>query len=74
MLNLHRLLKSRNLRTRLLLQIHDELVFEVPPEELDVVAPLIRGEMVGALGERLEVPLGVNIEVGDNWLETEAMA
>jgi DNA polymerase-1 len=72
MLNLHRLLK-KSYRTRLLLQIHDELVFEVPPEELEEIAPLIRREMVGALGAKLEVPLGVNIEVGDNWLETHSI-
>ena len=74
MVNLHRLLKQRHFRTRLLLQIHDELVFEVPPEELAEVASLIRSEMVGALAGRLAVPLGVNIEVGDNWLETQTVS
>ena len=74
MVNLHRLLKQRHLRTRLLLQIHDELVFEVPPEELAEVAPLIHDEMVGALAGRFTVPLGVNIEVGDNWLDTEMVS
>ena len=73
MLNLHRLLQ-KSYRTRLLLQIHDELVFEVPPEELDELVPLIRREMAGALGAKLQVPIGVNIEVGDNWLEMEAVA
>lgn len=72
MLNLHRLLEKENYRTRLLLQIHDELVFEVPPEELDRVALLVRREMTEALAAKLEVPLGVDIEVGDNWLDTVA--
>jgi DNA polymerase I len=71
MVNLHRILHQENYRTRLLLQIHDELVFEVPPEEVATVAPLIRREMTGALGAKLEVPIGVDMGVGENWLEME---
>ena len=45
MLNIHRRLKREKRRARMLLQIHDELVFEVPPEEFDAVARLVHEEM-----------------------------
>jgi DNA polymerase-1 len=54
---------------RMLLQVHDELVFEVPPLELDEVTALVRREMEGAA--TLSVPLLVDVGVGDNWLETK---
>ena len=55
------------------MQIHDELVFEVPPEELDEVVELVREEMTTPLEERLklEVPLRVELGVGRNWLDVE---
>jgi len=71
MVNLHRLFRQEKYRARLLLQIHDELVFEIPPEELATVAPLIRREMTEALGTKLDVPLGVDMGVGENWLDME---
>ncbi len=70
MLNVHRRLRREGLRARLLLQIHDELVFELPPEERAVVVELVRTEMTGALADRLEVPLGVDLGIGPNWLDT----
>ncbi|MEO8575064.1 MAG: DNA polymerase I [Gemmatimonadales bacterium] len=54
---------------RMLLQVHDELVFEVPPEELDAIKVLVKREMEGAA--ELSVPLVVDIGVGANWLETK---
>jgi DNA polymerase-1 len=51
------------------LQIHDELVFEVPPEELKEVSHLVHEEMSQALAGRLQVPLKVDVEVGPNWLD-----
>jgi DNA polymerase-1 len=54
------------LRSRLILQIHDELMIEGPPEESDAVASLVTSEMVGAW--ELDPPLGVDIGVGENWL------
>ncbi len=54
------------LRSRLILQIHDELMIEGPPEESDEVRSLITSEMVGAW--ELDPPLGVDIGVGENWL------
>ena len=70
MLHVHRRLRKENRRSRLLLQIHDELVFEVPPEERETACKLVREEMTAALSERLTVPLQVDIGIGPNWLDT----
>ncbi|AHC13730.1 DNA polymerase I [Salinispira pacifica] len=60
-------LKKQNLQTRLLLQVHDELIFEVPENELDGVEELLGRIMPGAV--ELSVPLSVNIERGASWGE-----
>jgi DNA polymerase-1 len=73
MLNLHHRLKSEGRRTRMLLQIHDELVFEAPPEELETAARLVKEEMTGALAAQLDVPLEVDLAVGPNWLDVKPM-
>mgnify|MGYP006278882495 CR=1 FL=1 len=65
MLRLHRRLREENLRSRMLLQVHDELVLEVPEEERDTVIPVICEAMQGAF--ELRVPLSVDVEVGANW-------
>ena len=67
MINIHRRLSQNGLRTRMLLQVHDELVFEVPEEELDAVIPMVREEMEGIYP--LRVPLKVDINKGRNWDE-----
>ena len=67
MINIHRLLIKRNYKTKMLLQVHDELVFEVPEEEVEELIPLIRKEMEGVYP--LSVPLKVDISVGKNWEE-----
>jgi len=67
MINIHRRLGERGLRTRMLLQVHDELLFEVPEDELDMVRRLIREEMECAVS--LSVPLRVDIGVGRNWAD-----
>jgi DNA polymerase-1 len=74
MLNVWRRLKSEGRRARMLLQIHDELVFEVPPDELPGVARLVHDEMARALADRLQVKLKVDVEAGPNWLETQPVA
>jgi DNA polymerase-1 len=56
---------DRPLRARVLLQVHDELVLEVPRDEVDVVAQIVRSTMEGAL--KLDVPLTVDVKVGDDW-------
>ena len=58
---------ERGLDTRLVLQIHDELVFEAPRDEVDTVCAIVRREMEEVLP--LAVPLAVDVGVGDNWGE-----
>ena len=60
-------LTKQNLKTRMLLQVHDELVFEAPEEEEEIVTALIKNEMENAY--KTSVPLLVEVGVGDNWLE-----
>jgi DNA polymerase I len=67
MINLHELL--RDYQARLLLQVHDELVFEVPPDELEILQPLIKSEMESAMS--LSVPLVVDVHLGKNWMEAK---
>lgn len=58
---------EKNLKTKMLLQVHDELVFEAPEEEVDLVSELIKTEMESAY--KTTVPLLVEVGVGNNWLE-----
>lgn len=67
MVNLHEILQ--NYQTRLLLQVHDELVFEVPPSEWEELQPKIKSAMENAVS--LSVPLVVDIHSGQNWMETK---
>jgi DNA polymerase-1 len=71
MLNVYRRLKGEKWRSRMLLQIHDELVFESPPEELENLKALVREEMTTPVAKRLgmEVPLVVDLASGPNWLD-----
>ena len=62
-------LRSRNLSSRMLLQVHDELVFEVPGPELDEVRSLVKYEMEHAA--ELSVPLVVDLGEGENWLDAK---
>ncbi len=66
MINLQKNLKE-NFQTKMLLQVHDELVFDVPKSELERLKPIIKETMENAV--KLNVPLEVEIGVGDNWLE-----
>lgn len=69
MLNVHRRLKAEDRQAKMLLSVHDELVFECPPGEVTELARLVREEMTGAM--TLAVPLDVEIAAGKNWLEVE---
>jgi DNA polymerase-1 len=69
MIRIHRALEDRRLSSKMLLQVHDELVFEVPGPELEQVQELVRYEMEHAAA--LSVPLVVDIGIGDNWLSTK---
>ncbi|WP_448060213.1 DNA polymerase I [Cellulomonas hominis] len=67
MMGVDRALRERELRSRLLLQVHDELVLEVAPGERDAVEQLVRAEMGAAV--ELSVPLDVSVGVGASWHE-----
>jgi DNA polymerase-1 len=74
MIDVHRALLERpapatGLRARMILTVHDELLFEVPRAEADEVAALVKTHMEGAA--RLAVPLTVDIGIGDNWNEAK---
>ncbi len=68
MIQIHHDLKSKNLKSKMLLQVHDELVFDVLKEELDVVKTIVENRMRNAIST-LSVPMEVGIGVGNNWLE-----
>jgi DNA polymerase I len=67
MVRLHEVLSKY--QARLLLQVHDELVFEVPPQEWEELQPQIKSVMENAV--ELTVPLLVDVRAGDNWMETK---
>jgi len=69
MVRIHAALRRDGFRTRMLLQVHDELVFEAPEDEVERVRPLVKGLMEGAAV--LQVPLVVDVGVGRNWLEAK---
>ena len=69
MIRIDRALRETGLEARMLLQVHDELVFEVPPSELETVKSLVKVQMEGAAD--LAVPLLVDMGTGANWLETK---
>jgi DNA polymerase-1 len=68
MVRVYRELNERRLATRMVLQIHDELLFDVPRAEVDTVRDLVKQAMTTVLD--IGVPLDVSIGVGDTWLET----
>lgn len=69
MIKVYNAIKEKNLSTKLKLQIHDELILETPPEELEVVCDLLRECMQNACS--LSVPLNVDISWGHTWAETK---
>jgi DNA polymerase-1 len=67
MIHIHNRLKRENFRSRMVLQVHDELLFEVPDGEVGLVRSMVKEEMEGV--HPLDVPLRVDIHIGDNWDE-----
>lgn len=67
MINIHKKLTSENWKSKMLLQVHDELVFDVHHSELEKIQPLIKFEMENA--HQMAVPLEVELGVGKDWLE-----
>jgi len=72
MIRLHRELAERYPEAKMLLQVHDELVFDVPDSDVEPVATLVREVMVNAL--RLDVPLEVEVKAGPNWYAMQPVA
>jgi DNA polymerase-1 len=70
MIGAARALDEAGLRTQLILTIHDELLFEGPPEEVDAVREIVEREMLAPWGDR-EPPLAVDVGVGETWLEAK---
>jgi DNA polymerase-1 len=69
MVSCHRALGEEGMATRLVLQIHDELLFEGPPDEMDAAGGLVRREMCGAY--QLDPSLEVDVGIGSDWLEAK---
>jgi DNA polymerase I len=67
MINIAHIFRQEGLKTRMILQVHDELVFEAPESELDRVREIVRSEMEGVI--RLEVPIKVDMGSGPDWGE-----
>ncbi|OJW17365.1 DNA polymerase I [Mucilaginibacter sp. 44-25] len=67
MINIHREMKAKNLQSKMTMQVHDELVFDVLKSELDIIKPIITENMKNAI--KTEVPIMVEIGTGSNWLE-----
>ena len=71
MIRLQHAIEEQRLKTRMILQVHDELVFEVPVEELERAKSLVKRIMEGVAN--LDVPIRVELKVGKNWYEAEPM-
>ncbi|MDG1993224.1 MAG: DNA polymerase I [Polaribacter sp.] len=67
MITIYKRFEQENFKSKMLLQVHDELVFDVHKDELEVVKPIIKQEMENAF--KMKVPLDVEIDLGLNWLE-----
>ncbi|WP_295767294.1 DNA polymerase I [uncultured Mucilaginibacter sp.] len=67
MINIHQEFKAQNLATRMTMQVHDELVFDIPKHEIEIVKPIIAHHMKTAI--KTEVPIMVEMGIGTNWLE-----
>jgi DNA polymerase I len=69
MVKVHARLRSEKIRTRMILTVHDELVFEAPEAELDKAHQIVKAEMEGAF--EMKVPLRVDVGTGKNWKEAK---
>jgi len=67
MINLQKILKEGKYKSKMLLQVHDELVFDIHKSELETLKPIIKSEMENAF--KLSIPLTVEMDMGDNWLD-----
>jgi DNA polymerase-1 len=67
MINIDKEMKAKNLKSKMILQVHDELVFDVHKDELETLSEIIKDKMINALP--LSIPIEVNLNTGNNWLE-----
>ena len=67
MVGVYRAFKEHGIRSKLILQVHDEIIVDLVPTEREVVERIVREQMEGAA--KLSIPLVVDIGVGKNWLE-----
>ena len=67
MVNCHKSISEKGLRSKIILQVHDELLFEVPQDEVEAMESLIRNEMENVA--RLSIPLTIELTKGNNWAE-----
>lgn len=68
MVNIHKALKESSLQAKMILQVHDELIFDAPKDEVEVIKPIIEEKMRNAM-PNLKVPIEVGIGVGKTWFE-----
>ncbi|MDB4727457.1 DNA polymerase I [Saprospiraceae bacterium] len=68
MINIHKEFKKQNFKSKMILQVHDELVFDAHRDELEIIKPIIEDKMKHAIPD-LKVPLLVGMDTGENWLE-----
>jgi DNA polymerase-1 len=69
MLRVHEALKKENLKTKMIMQVHDELLFEAPAGEVKKASEIIKREMEAAAD--LDAPLVVEVGAGDNWMDAK---
>ena len=67
MINIQKVLDTKNYKSKMLLQVHDELVFDIFNEEKEILKPIIKQEMENAF--KMSIPLTVDMDEGDNWLD-----
>ena len=67
MINIHKRFEKEQFKSKMLLQVHDELVFDAHKDELEIIKPIIKEEMENAY--KMTVPLDVEMGIGQNWLE-----
>lgn len=67
MINIHTVLKEKGMKSKMILQVHDELVFEVPGDEVEEMRAIVKSRMEQVV--KLSVPVKVQVKVGKNWLE-----
>lgn len=69
MINVYKKLEENNLKSKLILQVHDELIVEAVDSEIDIVKKIVKDEMENAVC--LDVNLDVDLNIGDSWYDTK---